>query len=264
MIIDMMESDATTDRTGAAGAARVQHRRPDGPPAGILAIVALVLSVGGVVVPLALARTAFPTPASTTGEVAAYVTGHPWAMTWAGVLAFAASVPVGIYAATVYARLLRLGIRVPGPGIALFGGIAASVLLAASGLVTWSVAQTGADVPGAVLHVLGTVAFAFGGVGFVGGLGLLVAGVAVPGLILRLVPRWLAWTGLALAAVSEVSFLALLWSGFDVLLPVGRFVGLLWLAAVAFLLPRTRHEVPGRPSRTERAAGTGWGGENDG
>lgn len=249
MIIAMTEYDVTAERTGQAGAATAQHRRPDGPPAGVLATIALVFSIAGVVVPLAVARTGFPRPASTPDEVAAYVTGHPWAMTWAGVLAFAASVPVGIYAATVYARLLRLGVRVPGPGIAFFGGVAASVLLAGSGLVTWSLGRAGAGVPGPVLHLLVTAAFAFGGVGFVGGLGLLVAGVAVPGLILRLVPRWLAWAGLALAAVSEVSFLALLWSGFDVLLPIGRFAGLLWLAAVGFLLPRTRHEVPVQAER---------------
>jgi len=44
-----------------------------------------------------------------------------------------------------------------------------------------------------------------------------------------------------------VSFLGLLWSGFDVLLPIGRFAGLLWLAAVGFMLPRNRHAVAARP-----------------
>jgi hypothetical protein len=242
MITAMTESDVRADRAIPEATGR---RRPDGPPAGLLASLALVFSIAGVVVPLAISQTAFPTPASTPDEVAAYVTGHPWAMTWAGVLAFAASVPIGIYAATVYARLLKLGIRVPGPGIAFFGGIAASVLLAASGLVTWAL-PTAAGVPTEVLHLMSTIAFAFGGVGFVGGLGLLVAGIAVPSVILRLVPRWLAWVGLVVAALSEISFLALLWSGFDVLLPVGRFVGLLWLAVVGFLLPHDRHEVPAR------------------
>ena len=237
----MTESDLRTDRAVAPDG----RRRPDGPPPGVLAALALVFSIAGLLVPLAMADTSFPTPASTPDGVAAYVTGHPWAVTWAGVLAFAASVPVGIYAATVYARLQRLGIRVPGPGIAFFGGIVASVLLAASGLVTWALSQS-PDAPAAVLHLLNTIAFAFGGVGFVGGLGLLVAGIAVPGLILRLVPRWLAWAGLVVAALSEIAFLALLWSGFDVLLPVGRFVGLLWLAVVGFLLPHNRHEVPAR------------------
>jgi hypothetical protein len=219
-------------------------RRPDGPPAGILATITLVLSVAAVVVPLVRSHTAFPTPAATPDHIATYLAGHRAAVTCAGALMFAASVPTGIYAATVHARLLRLGIRVPGPNIALFGGMSASTLLAASGLLTWSLDGAFTDVPAAVLHLLSDLAFALGGIGFVGGLGLLIAGIAVPGLILRLVPRWLAWAGLVLVAASEVSFLGLLWSGFDILLPVGRFAGLPWLAAIGFLLPRTRHDVP--------------------
>jgi hypothetical protein len=221
-------------------------RRPDGPPAGVLATIALLLSVAAVVVPLALSHAGFPTPATTPDQVAAYLTDHHAAAMWAGTLTFAASVPAGIYAATVYARLLRLGILVPGPNIAFLGGISASVLLATSGLLTWSLSQTATDVPAPVLHLLTDLVFALGGLGFVGGLGLLIAGIAVPAAILRLVPRWLAWVGLVLAAASEVSFLGLLWSGFDALLPIGRFAGLLWLAAAGFLLPRTRHDVPRR------------------
>jgi hypothetical protein len=219
------------------------RRRPDGPPAGFLATISLLLSVAAVAVPLALSRAGFPTPATPPDQVATYLTAHHLAATWAGLLTFAASVPTGIYAATVYARLLKLGIRVPGPNIAFLGGITASVMLAASGLLLWSLGQAATDVPPSVLHLLSDLVFALGGVGFVGGLGLLIAGIAVPALILRLVPRWLAWVGLVLAVASEVSFLALLWTGLDVLLPLGRFGGLLWLAGIGFLLPRTRHDV---------------------
>ena len=45
-------------------------------------------------------------------------------------------------------------------------------------------------------HALNFFSFITGSVGFVLGIGLLVAGIAVPALILRLLPRWLAWTGL--------------------------------------------------------------------
>ena len=231
----MTESDTTTGR------------RPDGPPAGIVALIALAFTIVAVVVPLALSHKAFPAPDSTPAGTAAYLTGHHVAAKLAGLFTFGASVPVGIYAATVYARLLRLGVRVPGPNIAFFGGISASVLLAVSGLLTWSLGEAAGGVPGEVLHLLCVVVFAFGGIGFVGALGLLIAGIGVPGLIVRLIPGWLAWLGLVLAALSEVSFLGLLWSGFEVLLPIGRFAGLLWLAAVGFMLPRNRHAVPARP-----------------
>jgi hypothetical protein len=198
------------------------RRRPDGPPAGVLGVIALALAIASVI---------------------AYVADSGL---WTGFFAFAASAPLGIYAATVYARLLRLGIRVPGPNIAFLGGITASILLATSGLTTW--AQSGVEplLPPSVSDFVSRLVFALGGIGFAGGLGLLLAGIAVPSVILLLVPRWLGWTGLILAAIGEIAFLSLLWDGLDVLLPITRFGGLVWLTAVGFLLPRNRHDVPRR------------------
>ena len=227
------------------------HRhRPDGPNAGVLGIVSLALTVASVVVPpLFAAGTFLPSPLGSTDSVSAYLVGHRDAVTATGFLVFAASVPLGIYAATTYARLLRLGVRVPGPNIAFFGGMAASVLLSISGLLTWAIGQPVAGQSRALLHTLDYVIYALGGVGFVGGLGLLVAGIAVPTLVLGLAPRWLAWVGLVLAAVSELSFLALVLPPLAVLLPIGRFLGLAWLLAVGFLLPRNRHDVTGRDGK---------------
>lgn len=200
-----------------------RRRRPDGPPAGTLAVISLALSVGAVV---------------------AY---GAHSMFWMGFLSFAASVPLGIYAATVYARLLRLGIRVPGPGIALFGGAAASIMLGISGLVGWSHAQT-PSLSAPVSHLVTEIAFTLGGIGVTVGMGLLLAGIAVPSVILRLVPRWLAWIGLVLAFLGEISFFSMLWGGLFVLLPIVRFLGLAWLAAVGYVLPRDRHAVSRRAS----------------
>ena len=203
------------------------RRRPDGPPPGILALIVLALTIAAVV---------------------AYAASSDF---WTGFFTFGASVPLGIYAATVYARQLRLGIRVPGPGISLSGGISASVMLGMSGLLTWTQAQSGA-LPASVSHFVTELAFVLGGVGFACGLGLLIAGIAVPTVILRLAPRWLGWVGLMLGALGELAFLVLLWDGLDPLLPIVRFGGLLWLAAMGFLLPRNRHDVPQRATRTAR------------
>jgi hypothetical protein len=224
---DTSSSESTTSE-------RTPDRRPDGPPAGVLAAISLALSVCAILVPLAVSGTGYPAPSSSADVTAYYFGTHSFAGTLTGFFSFAASVPIGIYAATVYARLLRLGIRVPGPGIAFFGGVTASILLAASGLLTWALGQASGGAPAPVVHMLTDFVFALGGVGFVGGVGLLIAGIAVPCVILGLVPRWLGWLGLILAALSEVSFLALLWPGFDVLLPVGRFIGLLWLIAIGW------------------------------
>jgi hypothetical protein len=208
------------------------------------------LIVASVLIPAAVAGGQFfPSPLGTSETVSGYLTGHRDAVVAAGFLVFGASVPLGIYTATIYSRLLRLGIRVPGPNIALFGGISASILLAISGLLTWAVGQPISGQSAATLHTLDYVIYALGGVGFVGGVGLLVAGVAVPALVLRLTPRWFAWVGLILAGLSELSFLALLIPDLSWLLPIGRFLGLAWLLVAGFLLPRNRHDVAGRTDR---------------
>jgi hypothetical protein len=71
-------------------------------------------------------------------------------------------------------------------------------------------------------------------------LGLLVAGVAVPALIIGLLPRPLAWAGLAIAIAAELSSLALLTPDLAILVPIGRFPALIWLVVAGVLLPRRR------------------------
>ncbi|WP_283559348.1 hypothetical protein [Paenarthrobacter sp. PH39-S1] len=65
-------------------------------------------------------------------------------------------------------------------------------------------------------HALSFLGFIAGGLGYVVGLGFLVAGL------------------------SELSFLSVPIAPLQILLPVGRFDGLPWLVAVGFLLPQNR------------------------
>src|ERR1700743_3312065 len=156
-------------------------RRPDGPPAGVLAIVSLALTVVGLAVSAALGGGRLPvSPLDSTSAVAGYYRAHPGAATAAGFCMFGASVPLGIFAATVYARLLKLGVRVPGPGIAYYGGLSASIFVGIAGLLTWILGQPISGQAAATIHTVAYAAFALGGVAFVGGLGLLIAGIAVP------------------------------------------------------------------------------------
>jgi hypothetical protein len=232
MIVRMTDNGSST-----------RNRRPDGQPhPGAVAVVALAFSLAAVLVPAVVAGGTLPGP----GADLAYVDGHHDVARLTGFFTFAASVPLGICTAAVYARLTRLGLRVAGQTIALVGGITASVMLAVGGLVAWALGETTEPLPIGVVRLVLDGVFALGGVGFVGGFGLLLAGIAVPAAILHLTARWLAFVGLAIAVVCEVSFLGLLWSGFDLLLPTGRFAGLVWLVVVGFLLPRTRHDVPAR------------------
>jgi hypothetical protein len=224
----------------------MRTRRPqDGPPLGVLAVVSTALLVTGIAVSAALGGTV-PSPYAAGGDVRDYFAAQPDAALAAGALAFASSVPLAIYAATASARLRQLGVTAPGATIALAGGVLAAGALALSGLFLWVLSRPGVAVSTPVVRALHDLAFLTGGVAHVVFLGLLLAGVAVPGLILGLLPRPLAWAGLVVAAVAELSTLSLLVPALSVLLPLARFPGLAWLIAAGFLLPHRRPRTPQR------------------
>ena len=215
--------------------------RATGPNPGILAAVSLGLTVGGLLSSAILTGgQTFVSPFSPAGQIAAYFQDYPEAVRLASLFQFGSAVPLGIFAATVYARQLRLGVRVPGPAIGFFGGVSAAVFLMLSAGLVWVLSRPEITSDVTLTHALSFLAFITGGVTYVVSMGLLVAGIAVPALILRFVPRWLAWAGLVIAALSELSFLSMVLEPLQILLPVGRFGGLLWLIAVGFLLPRSR------------------------
>ncbi len=232
---------ATANPSSRRGAAGARTRRPTGPHPGALGLISLGLTLASLASAALLAdgRT-YVSPFATTAQILSYYRQHEMATRVSATLLFGSAVPLGILAATAYTRLLRLGVRVPGPSIGLFGGVAASLMLMISAIAGWILGRPEIGGNPGVLHALLFLSFLTGGVGFVIGLGLLIAGVAVPVLVLRLVPRWLAWAGLVIAALSELTFLAMAITPIQVLLPVGRYAGLLWLITVGFLLPTRR------------------------
>jgi hypothetical protein len=225
--------------TRSAPSSRAAH----GPHPGFLALVSFVLMLAGLLISGAMsAGDTLSSPFGETAEVVARIRDHPDAVRVASFFQFGSAIPLAIFTATVYARQLRLGVRVPGPVISLVGGILAAVSLLVSSFATYVESRPEIATEATLVHALAFLSFVAGGPGYVVGLGLLVAGIAVPALLLRLVPRWLAGTGLALAVLAEVTWLSLLLDPVQYLLPVGRFLGGLWLIAVGFALPRSQHE----------------------
>jgi hypothetical protein len=209
-------------------------------------VVSTVLFLGGLIVSTVMAGgDTFPSPFSHAAVILAYFDKHPSAVRVGAFGQFGASVPLAIYAATASARLRNLGIRAPGATIALAGGLLGAAMLALSGLIAWVLSQPGVHDQRSIVPALRDFAFATGGVGHVVFLGLLVAGIAVPGLLAKLLPRYLAIAGLVIAAVAELSTLVLLISDAAILLPIARFTALAWLIATGFLLPRTRTNKSG-------------------
>jgi hypothetical protein len=238
-------------------AGRITPPNQGGPPLGVLAVVATILFVGGVIASTAMSGGhPFPSPFGSAPHILAYFRDHGDAVRVSAFTQFAAAVPLAIYAATASSRLVRLGIRAPGATIALVGGVIAAALLALSGLITWVLSRP--EVTGeATVRSLHDLAFAAGGVGHVVFLGLLLAGIAVPALFAALLPRWFAWIGLIIAITAEFSTLAMLVDAASILLPIARFTALAWLIAAGFLLPRTRSTRSGTadPSSMARLSG---------
>jgi hypothetical protein len=228
---------------------RTRTRPQGGPP-----LLAPVIAYGVLMVTAVALLAKVPQPGAPVAAVLSYDQAHQTVMRVAGCLAFAASPPLAIWTATAYRRLRTLGVTAPGAVIGLSGGLLAAASLALSGLLTWTSGQLGDANTPAVARTLSDLGFAVGSAGFVVPLGLLVAGIAVPTLILRLTARPLAWAGLVIAAASLLATFTLLTPALDATLPAGRFAGLAWLIAVSVALPRNRHAVATRASRTQVTA----------
>jgi len=236
----------STNTTAPARAVR-------GPNPGILGLVSLGLLIGSLISMAVLSGGGTITsPFADTDTVAGFFADHGFAVRFASMLQLGSAIPLGIYAATVYARQQRLGIRVPGPGIGLFGGTAAAILLAVSAIITWTQGQPVVAADAELTHALALLSFAAGGFAHILSPGLLVAGIAVPALLLRLLPVPLAWIGLVIAGLAELSILTMVIEPLQFLIPIGRFGSLIWLIIAGFLLPRSRHTQT-RHTQGERA-----------
>jgi hypothetical protein len=227
-----------------------RHR---GPSLAALAVVYAALFGASLIVPAVLSGGAhFPSPFIAETAALRYFREHAGALLAGAFFQFGAAVPLGIFTATAVSRLRFLGVRVAGPSIALFGGTAAALLLTLSALTQWVLAQPGAADSAAVVRTLHLLAFGTGGPAHVVALGLLLAGIAVPCLFLHLLPRWLAVSGLVLAALAELATFSLVVPAASYLLPAARFPAFLWLIACGAMLPKSR-----QPSAGEGGAPTG-------
>jgi hypothetical protein len=234
----------TVPRTGHAG-----------PNPGIVAIIYTLLFNAGLyfVVSfrppehLAASATAvrpyFPGPWESAETIRAYFQTHPHAVLICAFLQFGAAIPLGLFAATMVSRLQFLGVRAAGAHIALFGGLMAAFDIAISALVLWVMAYPGIAQETGVLRALYYLVFSIGGVGFSVPMGLLIAGLSVPAAIMKLLPKWLVVSGLALALIGELSALSLVIPRLLFLIPLTRFPSFLWLIAAGFHLPRSRNSL---------------------
>jgi hypothetical protein len=237
---------------------RMTSAEPNGarhpsPPLLPVAIAHTVLFASSIAISTWMAGAShYPSPFGPAAGSHSYFATQADAVRVGALLVLGSAFPLGIFAATATSRLSFFRIEVAGVSIAAFGGIAASVLLALSGLVSWVLSQPGVAESAATVRALHLLAFATGGPGFVALLGLFVAGISVSGALHKKLPKWLMWFGLVIAVIAELSLLSLVWPALVPLVPAARFPALVWMICTAVLLPKARGvRAPLRPSRDD-------------
>ena len=219
-----------------------RHAGPhQGPHPGIVAIVFAVLFNLGLyfVVSFSAGKAHFPGPGESADAITAYFRANAAAVLLCSFFHFGSAIPLGIFTATVVSRLRFLGVRAAGAYIALFGGLATALNIAAASSILWVMAYPGIAQDAGVLRALYYLMFSIGGVGFSVPMGLLMAGVSVTAGMTRLLPKWIVVFGLVLAVVGELSWLSMVFPHALFLIPLTRFPGFVWLIAVGFALPKS-------------------------
>jgi len=211
---------------------RVHH---SGPPLLLPAISYTVLVVAGAVT---LGST-MAVPHDAAHQAAAYVARIARASTWGSFFEFGSAVPLLIFVATTVSRLRFLRVRAAGELIALCGGIATVAMLMVSALSIWSLTRPGVADTDSAVRLLQALSFAGGGPGFAVTFGLFIAGVSVTAGLYRLIPRWIMVLGLVVAVAGELASFTLVYWNAAFCIPVARFLGILWMLAVAITLPRS-------------------------
>ncbi len=194
-----------------------------GPPLSILAIIYILLFAAGLIVNILL--TSGPqnlNPYNPIDQAQSYYTEYANAIGISAFLIFASMIPLGLFAVTSVSRLLFHRIQVAGVYIALFGGIVAAIFLGISGLSTWALSQPGVATDVGSMRLAQLMTFGSGGFAHVGALGLFMAGISVPCLFTRLIPKWICWFGLIVAGICELATLSMISPQLSVLLPAGQ------------------------------------------
>jgi hypothetical protein len=155
---------------------------------------------------------------------------------------FGAAIPLGIFAVNAVSQLRFLGAKVAGTYIALFGGILTSMNIIASSMIMWAAAHPGIAQDANLINALYFLQFGFGGVGFSVPMGLLIAGISIPSLLMKLLPKWLCIFGIVLAVFGVFSWFDLVFPQALPLIPLTRFPGFIWFICVGFMLPNRRKE----------------------
>ncbi|MET9258639.1 hypothetical protein [Amycolatopsis sp. NPDC004079] len=212
---------------------------------GVLAAVSyVVFFLASLVLPGLLGQNrgaSIVTPYPTNSEVAAYLaaTSHS-GLPIAAFCQAVSGLALLVFAGWSAAYLHRLG-RDAHAALARSAGTAAAVFLLLSASIQWILSLPGITDNLAVYRAVTDLSFSTGAAVQIAATGLLTAAVSTGA---RGLPKWLAWFGLGVAALSVLSMLSLLAKGFSPFLPIGRYLGMAWFLGLAVFLPRRAGRYP--------------------
>jgi len=216
-----------------------------GPNPGILAALFMALFITGLgfVVSFSPGQPHFPYPYDAIATIEAYFRDHAHDALLCSFFMFGAAIPLGLFTSAMVSRLRYHGISAAGVDIALFGGYATALFVMLSALLLWTAALPAISHTGTSIDLLYYTSFGTGGVGYSVPLGLLIAGIAITGGLSGLLPKWLAWSGVVIALIGELSWLNMIYPQALLLIPLTRFPGFIWLIIAGFKLPAMKRET---------------------
>lgn len=211
-------------------------------PRYVLAVPALayflLFAIGMVFNQIGTFGASFPTPYDPVEKAQEYYGNFQVVIQTYAFFIFWSALPLGIFTAFVTNRLKLFCNNHRGIGIATFGGYAAAIFIAFSWLCTWVLPQPGiASEPG-ITRGIQLLGFQAGGTGNVVMSGLLILGISVTAGLAKAIPKWVKWFGIVLAVISLVSMLNMVFPQASILLPLGRFLGMIWLVIAGFSISR--------------------------
>jgi hypothetical protein len=212
-----------------------------GPSLILLATVHVLVFVAGVVAAATLRHGAsYVTPFAPAEEMRLFFAQSPTAVRVSNFFLFACAVPFGIFAVTTVSRLRFMGVRAAGTNIALLGGLTATIALILSGITGWVLSVPEVSASAQLVKAIFFLCFLFGGAVYSVGFGLLAAGVSVTSYFMRLLPRWMVVLGMLVAITGELSSFSLIAYPANFFIPITRYLGLIWMVAVAIALTKDR------------------------
>lgn len=186
----------------------------------------------------------YPSPFGPAAEIQRYFTEHRGTVQAFSLLQAIAAIALLGFAVALAASVRRAadeaGVL---SGLTLGGGVLAAATLLLSASFSWVLARPATAEAPALVRALHDLAFLTGGPGHVPWFGVLIGAGSLAALRVRTLPGWIAWLGIAVAALSLLSVISMVVLPAAILLPLGRFLGFVWIVAVSLVLARGGRRV---------------------